>query len=119
MVLAVLEVSIGVPGADHSLTGHVELVRSALGTDHPEATAAFESRLQETGYSDDDDYSDWAWGIQRAAYFNVSGDFPRLQPWILPVGISKVTYSLALSSITSFEIEPVDCLDLLRVSHVE
>ena len=119
LILTVLEVSIGVPGADHSLTDFVEFVRSVLETDHPEASDAFESRLQETGFNDEDDYSEWAWDIAGSVYFIVRGDFPRIEPKGLPDGLSKVAYSLSLSSITDFEIGSLECLKLLRNSHGE
>lgn len=86
-----------------SLDSLVERVRTSIATVDPSAEEGFEARLLSAGYSPDEGYDDAWWKPMTTDAYAVLGDFPRLEASALPVGISNVTYWLALDRCAPFE----------------
>lgn len=81
----------------------VERVRSMMTVSDPSADEGFDARLLSAGYSRDEGYDDLWWVPMATSAYVVQGDFPRIESSGLPVGVSTVTYWLALDRCASFE----------------
>lgn len=78
----------------HSL---VQVLRNHLMVREP-ASEEFEVRLLQRGYVDTpEEYDQHWWRVSGTRCFSVSGNFPRLEPPMLPVGIVDIQYAVALA----------------------
>lgn len=85
------------------LDGLVERIRESIAGVDPSADEGLEARLLSAGYSQDEGYSDAWWKPVAFNAYAVLDDFPRLEASTLPVGVSSVTYWLALDRCATFE----------------
>lgn len=84
-----------------TLTERVDEVRSILQEAEPAAMMDWELRLADTGYDVLHDYSPWRWIASPPDFHIVTDCFPRLSAPV-PLGVSSVTYALALSACAPF-----------------
>lgn len=60
--------------------------------------------LADAGYDVLHDYSPWRWIISPPEFYSVTDDFPRIAAPVA-LGVSGVTYALALSACTPFKAD--------------
>ena len=60
--------------------------------------------LADAGYDMLHDYSAWRWIVSSPEFYSVAEGFPRITAPV-PLGVSGVTYSLALSACTPFRTD--------------
>lgn len=87
-----------------TLTERVEEVTTFLETSCPSALANWDLRLAEAGFDLADDYSGWRWQVSVPDFYAVTAYFPRLEA-PAPIGISNVSYSLAIAACAPFKTE--------------
>lgn len=95
-------------GADSAFTLSevVKRVRSRIAGTEEAAVARFDGLLMSAGYSDQDDYSGYAWAGGERGIYQVGPSFPRLVPSGLPSGVDRVQYLLDLSVCSSAVVPP-------------
>lgn len=85
----------------------VERLRSAIISDAPHASKAFETALEETGYDDTHEYDMIV--LHRACEaYHVRDGFPRIVPGVFPKGPIEVAYDLPLSELHAFRMSDND-----------
>lgn len=78
----------------HSL---VQTLRRLL-VEHEATSDEFEMRLLQRGYVDlPEEYGQRWWRVSGTRCFSVGGEFPRLEPAMLPAGIIDIQYTIALA----------------------
>lgn len=87
-----------------TLSEIVAEVGSMLQSSQPSVMNDWLSRLSDAGFDPDDDYSEWHWTASLTDSFSVTPDFPCISTPV-PVGVSSVTYSLALSACGPFRVD--------------
>lgn len=70
----------------------------------PAALAEWEIRLSEVGFDSGDEYEAWRWNESDLHFYTVTSAFPRIASPI-PVGLTNVSYSIALSACAPFQTE--------------
>jgi hypothetical protein len=81
----------------------VDRVRASVDAGAPQAVEAYDSKLVEAGYLDEDDYSEIFWAIPQVRLFEVLGEFPRIDGGTeLSPAVSRVEYSLDLQFCDAF-----------------
>jgi hypothetical protein len=76
-------------------------VTKILGQTAPSLIQELDLRLAEAGYDVRHDYSGWRWTTSSPEFHAVAGDFPRITSPV-PLGVSTVTYAIALSACAPF-----------------
>lgn len=99
--LAVLAVDQVPPPHGGTLSDHVAEVTSILERTDVSAVMEWDLHLADAGYDDMHDYSSWRWIVAEPEFYQVVWDFPRI-PAPVPLGVSGVTYVLALSACEPF-----------------
>lgn len=99
--LAVLAVDNVQPPHGRTLTEHVDTVTGLLERAEPSSVMDWDLHLADVGYDALHDYSAWRWIVSAPEFFAVKEDFPRIAAPI-PLGVSGVTYALALSACSPF-----------------
>lgn len=99
--LAVLAVDKVQPPHGRTLTEHVDMVTELLERAEPSSVMDWDLRLADVGYDALHDYSPWRWIVSAPEFFAVTEDFPRIAAPV-PLGVSGVTYALALSACSPF-----------------
>ena len=102
--LAVLAVDKVQPPHGRTLTDHVAEVTDILERTDPSAILDWDLHLADTGYDALHDYSAWRWIVSEPKFHEVVGDFPRIAGPV-PLGVSGVTYVLALSACEPFRTD--------------
>lgn len=87
-----------------TLTERVAEVTEFVERAAPAALANWDLRLAEAGFDMADDYSPWRWHASTPDFYAVTPYFPRLEMPV-PVGISNVSYSLAIAACEPFQAE--------------
>lgn len=87
-----------------TLTDHVAEVKDILERTDVSAIMEWDLHLADTGYDAMHDYSGWRWIVSEPQFHEVVGDFPRI-PAPVPLGVSGVTYALALSACEPFRTD--------------
>ena len=64
----------------------------------------WDQRLADAGYDVLHDYSPWRWVVSPPVFHYIADDFPRITAPV-PLGVSDVTYSLALSACAGFSVD--------------
>ena len=72
------------------------------------ARQVFEERLHAAGFDWNDDYSDSSWVMGEERIFEVGGEFPRITSGMVPSGVERVKYVIALSSCERFCVTSKD-----------
>lgn len=102
--LGVLAVDKVQPPHGLTLTEHVLEVTSLLERTEPSAIMDWDLHLADAGYDTLHDYTAWRWIVSIPEFHTVSGEFPRITAPV-PLGVTGITYSLALSACTPFKTE--------------
>lgn len=112
--LGVISVDQVQPPHGRTLTESVDEVTQLLERTEPSAIMDWEIHLADVGYDMLHDYSTWRWVVSPPEFHSVAKDFPRITTPI-PLGVSGVTYGLALSACapfrTSWEIVRSNLID--------
>lgn len=87
-----------------TLAERIEEVTSLLERSSPSDLMEWDLRLAEVGFDVMHDYSAWRWSADIPEFYAVTPYFPRIEA-PAPVGISEVTYALAISACTPFRTE--------------
>ena len=89
-----------------SLNSLISQIRDKLYLDL-EKFKFFNERLLLLGYLDDDDeYYNTMYSIRQVHNYKICNDFPRIIKSQLPIGIYNTSYSIELSAVEKFRIEP-------------
>lgn len=102
--LAVLAVDKVQPPHGRTLTEHVSEVTDLLERTEPSAIMDWDLHLADVGYDMLHDYSPWRWIISTPDFYSVAEGFPRIAAPV-PLGVSGVSYALALSACTPFRTD--------------
>lgn len=84
-----------------TLSEYVGEVTEFLERIEPSAVMDWDLHLADAGYDMLDDYSAWRWVVSSPLFYSVGDGFPRIISPV-PLGVSGVTYSLALSACAPF-----------------
>lgn len=87
-----------------TLTEDVREVTALLERTDPSAIMAWDLQLADAGYDTLHDYSAWRWIVSSPEFYCVAEGFPRITAPV-PLGVSGVTYALALSACTPFRAD--------------
>lgn len=87
-----------------TLTEYVSEVTACLEQTDPATIQDWDLHLADAGYDALHDYSAWRWIVSRPQFHVVADGFPRIVAPV-PLGISGVTYSVALSACEPFRTE--------------
>jgi hypothetical protein len=103
-------------GEDHTLPGLINELRKIVQQRSPEAILDFEEKLLATGYKDKhvDQYSNRTYSERELLFYKVIEGFPRLLIQDLPVGVTKVSYEIALDACHDFLIENEKAIEAVR-----
>lgn len=102
--LGVLVIDKAQPPNGHSLTDYVNEVTQLLERTEPSAIMHWDLRLADAGYDALHDYSPWRWTTSSPEFHSVADGFPRITAPV-PLGVSEVTYTLALSACMPFRTD--------------
>lgn len=88
-----------------SLNSIVELTRQKISTE--EELSVFNTKLQMNGYFDEDkEHYGRMFSLIRTFVFSVSSGFPKIVRSQLPLGIYETSYSIEISAVEEFIVEP-------------
>lgn len=87
-----------------TLTEYINEVTEFLERTEPSAIMDWDLHLGDAGYDPLHDYSAWHWIVSAPEFYIVAEGFPRIADPI-PLGVSGVTYAIALSACTPFRME--------------
>ena len=104
-------------GEGSSLTEVAESIRDRLVLGHPAMADLYENLLAAAGLRWDDDYSDVRWLEGASHLFVVEGEFPRIVPAVLPVGVTKVEYAVSLPECSEYKVDQAVVIQALRGPH--
>ena len=99
--LAVLAVDKVQPPHGRTLTEHVDAVTELLERSDPSSIMDWDLHLADVGYDALHDYSAWRWIVSAPEFYAVTEDFQRIDAPV-PLGVSGVTYALALAACSPF-----------------
>ncbi|MBR0661660.1 PD-(D/E)XK motif protein [Neoroseomonas oryzicola] len=102
--LAILAVDKVQPPHGRTLTEVVSEVTELLERTEPSAIMDWDMHLADAGYDVLHDYSPWRWIVSAPDFHAVTGNFPRIDAPV-PLGVSSLSYSLALSACTPFRTD--------------
>jgi hypothetical protein len=89
-----------------SLNSLVEQTREKIST-HFDELKFFNEKLLLVGYFDDDiDNYNKIYSLRNTVHLIVTSDFPKIIGGILPLGVYDTSYSIELSAVDSFNVEP-------------
>lgn len=88
-----------------SLNSIVEQTRQKISTD--EERSLFNAKLKLNGYFDEDnEHYGRMYSLKKTFVFNVSSEFPKIIKGQLPLGIYDTSYSIEISAVENFIVEP-------------
>lgn len=87
-----------------TLTEYVADVTNLLERTEPSAIMDWDLHLADVGYDVLHDYSAWRWIVSVPDFHAISEGFPRISAPV-PLGVSAVSYALALSACTPFRTD--------------
>ncbi|MET3791886.1 PD-(D/E)XK motif protein [Aquamicrobium terrae] len=99
--LAILAVDKVQPPHGRTLTEYVAEVTELLEWTEPSAIMDWDLHLADAGYDVLHDYSAWRWIVSPPDFHTITEGFPRIAAPV-PLGLSGVTYALALSACAPF-----------------
>lgn len=102
--LAVLAVDKVQPPHGHTLTEYVSGVTELLERTEPSAIMDWDLHQADAGFDSLHDYSAWRWIVSVPDFHAVTENFPRIAAPV-PLGVSSVSYALALSACTPFRTD--------------
>ena len=84
---------------------HVEQTRQKISIE--KERSIFNAKLQLNGYFDEDkEHYDRMYSLKKTFAFAVTSDFPKIVKRQLPLGIYDTSYSIEISSVENFIVEP-------------
>ncbi len=93
-----------------SLNSIIEQIRQQILIE--EERILFNAKLQLYGYFDEDkEHYDKMYSIKKVFAFNVTSDFPKIIKSQLPLGIYETSYSIEISAVESYIIEPENVIE--------
>jgi len=99
--LAILAVDKVQPPHGRTLTDCVAEVTDLLERAEPSAILAWDLHLADAGYDVLHDYAPWRWIVSEPEFHAVTEGFPKIAAPI-PLGLSNLSYALALSACAPF-----------------
>lgn len=102
--LAVLNVDKVHPPHGRTLTDYVSEVTELLERAEPAAIMDWDLHLADAGFDVLHDYSAWRWTVSAPDFHAVTEGFPRIAAPV-SLGVSSVSYALALSACTPFRVD--------------
>lgn len=102
--LSILAVDKVQPPHGRTLTDCVAEVTEILEATEPSAILDWDLHLADVGYDAIHDYSPWRWIVSEPEFFSVGAEFPRIAAPV-PLGVSGVSYALALSACAPFRTD--------------
>ncbi|WPP47873.1 PD-(D/E)XK motif protein [Pseudomonas sp. AN-1] len=102
--LGVLAVDKVQPPHGRTLAEHVTEVTELLERTEPSTIMSWDLLLADAGYDVQHDYAPWRWIVSPPEFHSVAEGFPRITAPV-PLGVSGVTYVLALSACTPFKTD--------------
>lgn len=102
--LSILAVDKVQPPHGRTLTDCVAEVTEILEATEPSAILDWDLHLADVGFDALHDYSPWRWIVSEPEFFSVTADFPRIAAPV-PLGVSGVSYALALSACAPFRTD--------------
>lgn len=87
-----------------NLTEYINEVTQLLERTAPATVLTWDLRLAEVGYDVQHDYSSWRWTALPPEFYSITAGFPRITAPV-PLGVSEVTYMLALSACIPFRAD--------------
>lgn len=102
--LAVLAADKVQPPHGRTLTEYVSEVTELLERTEPSAIMDWDLHLADAGFDILHDYSSWRWIVSAPEFHAVTETFPRIAAPV-PLGLSSVSYALALSACTPFQTD--------------
>lgn len=99
--LGVLAVDKVQPPHGQTLTEYVDAVTKLLERTEPSTIMEWDIHLADVGYDAQHDYSPWRWLVTAPEFYAVVDGFPRIAAPV-PLGVSGLSYALALSACTPF-----------------
>lgn len=87
-----------------TLTEQVDEVKALLEATEPSAIMDWDMRLADAGYDALHDYSAWRWIVSAPEFHTVAEGFPRVAVPV-PLGVTGITYSLALSACAPWKTD--------------
>ena len=87
-----------------TLTEQVDEVKALLEATEPSAIMGWDMRLADAGYDALHDYSAWRWIVSAPEFHTVAEGFPRVAAPV-PLGVTGITYSLALSACAPWKTD--------------
>lgn len=87
-----------------TLTEHAIEVTDLLERTEPSAIMDWDLHLADAGYDMLHDYSAWRWIVSAPEFHAIAEGFPRISAPV-PLGVSAVSYALALSACTPFRTD--------------
>ena len=85
-------------------------------SEYIECLENFYQTLYETGYNDEQDYSEEKWDIKEIKFFEIKNDFPRIDSSNISPSILNVNYSIDMNGLDSFEISREELLEFLNAA---
>ena len=99
-----------------SLSDLLESISRLIDSTDPGSQQLFQSLIVEAGFSWNHDYSSCKWSIEAPQAYWVEGDFPRITPSSIPVGVGTVKYTIESSHISRFELQSGELNRLLHLN---
>jgi hypothetical protein len=90
--------------AARSLNEIVDEIRLALGSNSG-SLFNLDLALSGSGYVKRPEYDDGRWILASRSTYRVAGDFPRITPAMVMVGVEKVAYQIKIEACRPFEVE--------------
>jgi hypothetical protein len=100
--LLVIPVTIASQGQGQTLTNLITTIRADLAGSRV-GSSAFESKLMLTGYTEGDDASMRSYTFGVPVRYQVTGNFPRLVPTVVPDGVVEAAYTIDLTLCSGFQ----------------
>lgn len=108
--LGVLNVDKVQPPHGKTLSEFVSEVTGIIKQIEPSVIMEWDFHLGEAGFDAQHDYSAWRWIVSEPEFYSVKEGFPRISAPV-PLGVTAVSYALALSACTPFQIAWSDVLN--------
>lgn len=100
-----------------TLTEVVGLLTRRIGESEPLAVGVFEAKLGAAGFDPTHDYSDMRWIVGNTAVYEVTEEFPRIEPSEVSASITKMQYAVRLSDCELFLVDAGRVESALREDH--
>ena len=97
-----------------SLLDLMESISQLIDGTEPGSQQLFQSLIAEAGFSWNHDYNSSKWAVESVQSYWVEGDFPRITPSSILMGVGTVKYTIESSQISRFELRSGELNRLLH-----